>query len=259
MFFSACVLLLSLSNCASDQSASKQGEPVQGGKQGNSDVSLNGGQEGDKSSAAAEGASMNNAVADGSINNFGSNGGNAGAGNTPTNENAAIGASMNNSTSDPALTAGDAPVNPSASLDSNPGLASNPLNATATPLNNTAPLAGNQAAPANEQAQASDGSAPAQVAPPTSSLSNPSSRAAASPLTNSQMNWPGKGKVKYVTRQITRHSSPNGPVVGEFEQGDHPLIFQNGNWVELHDGSFVRGNGLSDKGVGYNKGRKSWH
>jgi hypothetical protein len=67
------------------------------------------------------------------------------------------------------------------------------------------------------------------------------------------MNWPGKGKVKYVNRQLTRHSSPNGPVVGEFEQGEHPLIYQNGNWAELHDGSFVKGNGLSEKGVGYNK------
>jgi hypothetical protein len=58
-----------------------------------------------------------------------------------------------------------------------------------------------------------------------------------------------------VTHQITRHATANGPVIGEFVQGEHPLVFQNGNWAELNDGSFVKGNGLSEKGVGYKKSK----
>ena len=72
-------------------------------------------------------------------------------------------------------------------------------------------------------------------------------------MTNPQMNWPGRGKVKYVTRHATKHSSPNGPVVGEMATGEHPLIYQNGNWVELSNGTFMKGNSLSEKGVSYER------
>lgn len=268
--------LAMLSKCASEQST-QQGDPVEqsAGQQGVQNTSLNAGASSPDSDAVGNGAAMNNAVDDGGSsgnfagangagNNFGGNGENAPANDTMTNENAALGASLNN-----------VPVESNGALNASPEAAlnpsSNPLNAATTPLNNGVNALGgsnsaaNSAAPAEAVAQAPANAAatvPAEATPqtvaPVASADTTSARANASPFSNPHMNWPGKGKVKYVTRALTRHSAPNGPVLGEFEQGEHPLIFQNGNWVELHDGSFVKGNGLSEKAVGYSKGKKSW-
>ena len=266
----------SVIRCAGDKS-SQGGDPVDQGAQGNvSDASLNGSPANNSKEASAEGAAMNNASgSEGSGNNFsGANEAQDGMENASQNggsetamddENAALGAALNNTSgeSNPLASPNPAALNSTTAL-TNP--AANALDTGATPLNNSVnALSGqsstNQATPATNAAAAST----AAVQPTESSQSavpaaadTTSARAAASPFTNPQMNWPGKGKVKYVTRNVTRHAAPNGPVVGEFEQGDHPLIFQNGNWVELHDGSFVRGNGLSEKAVGYGKGRKGW-
>jgi hypothetical protein len=243
--------------CASDSAGGEQGEPVEGeaAEQGQSEngagnnASLNNGG-GDE--AAAQGESMNNAVEGGSAENFGT----ANAGNNTSaggSGNAALGESMNNlaaedpvalnQTANPALTQ-SAPLNQSAPLTENV-----PLNAGLTPVTETTPVNGAPVDPAVP----TEAIPPVEQAAATPAAGDSAARAAASPFQNPHMNWPGKGKVKYVTRQLTRHSSPNGPVVGEFEQGEHPLIYQNGNWAELHDGSFVKGNGLSEKGVGYNK------
>lgn len=265
-----------LSKCASEQST-QQGDPVQqsAGQQGVQNTSLNAGTSSPDSDALGNGAAMNNAVdeggssdnfagANGEGDNLGGNGENAPANATMTNENASLGASLNN-----------VPVESNGALNASPEAAlnpsSNPLNAATTPLNNGVNALGgsnpaaNSAGPANAVAQAPANAAatvPAEATPqtvaPVGISDTTSARAAASPFSNPHMNWPGKGKVKYVTRALTRHSAPNGPVLGEFEQGEHPLIFQNGNWVELHDGSFVKGNGLSEKSVGYSKGKKSW-
>jgi hypothetical protein len=261
-------------HCASDQKSGQQGDPIdESASQGSAEstaLNENGGSK--NSEASAQGASMNNAVdGDGGGagegnsggnfsggNNSGGNsfGNNSGAGNggaTVTNENAALGASLNNVKADDPLAGGNVPLN--TTLDGT-------LNTTATePVN--APLNQAAASGSNTLTPVTANSAPAVDAPqsapaPSKSTTNANARAGASPFNNPHMNWPGKGKVKYVTRQVTRHASPNGPVVGEFEQGEHPLIFQNGNWVELNDGSFVKGNGLSDKGVGYAKGKQTW-
>ena len=259
--------LFLLSKCASEQS-SQGGDPVEQGaeEQGTANTSLNGGESETTADADAvgNGAAMNNAVDDAASGNnfsaestgnneFGNNPQNAPLNNTATNENAALGASLNNV---PSESNGALNANPSAALNQT----ANPLNATATPLNNGVnALSGNATETPPTQPTAT---VPAETTPqtvnPVASSDAAGARAAASPFSNPQMNWPGKGKVKYVTRPLTRHSAPNGPVLGEFEQGEHPLVFQNGNWVELHDGSFVKGNGLSEKAVGYNKGKKAW-
>lgn len=268
--------LLLLSKCSSDNQAQAEDPVTQGSSQeGSQNASLNGGPSENSNESAAQGASMNNAVGNSGGGNFG-NGGNGGGnfgngGNSGGNiadggnefgnsadDTAALGASLNNSLPDESMTQASNPgVNTgNASLNTN----LNGGNPQAVPLNSTsqAVAEGNTAFAQNAAlTEAPTESAPVQQQT-TAQPASGDARAAASPFTNPQMNWPGKGRVKYVTRQVTRHSAPNGPVIGEFEQGEHPLIYQNGNWVELHDGSFVKGNGLSDQAVGYGKGKKPW-
>jgi len=264
------VALLLLSKCSSDKQAQGEDPVTQGSSQeGSQNASLNGGPPEDSNESAAQGASMNNAVGNSGNGNFGNSGngggnfGNGGGnianggnelGNSGADDTAALGASLNNSLTDESMT-------PTANAGLNGGNAGlNGGNPQAVPLNSTS-QAVNEGNPATGQ-NAELTEAPTEAVPvqqqTTAQPASGDARAAASPFTNPQMNWPGKGKVKYVTRQVTRHSAPNGPVIGEFEQGEHPLIYQNGNWVELHDGSFVKGNGLSDQAVGYGKGKKPW-
>jgi hypothetical protein len=272
------VALCMFSQCASDQSGQQGEDPIdQGAGQENiSNTSLNGPNSSDD---VAQGASMNNAGNwEGNGDNFsGQNGGNnfsdqgfsnqGGSnngfsnnglnGNTPSNnfamdEDIAQGGLLNN-----------VPMESDAPLNANPGglLNQSAQALNTTPLNNGVNAFGANPAASGQSANISE-TIPAEMTPQTISQApsgnSISARAAASPFTNPHMNWPGKGRVKYVTRTLSRHSAPNGPILGEFEQGEHPLIFQNGNWVELHDGSFVRGNGLSEKPVGYRQSRKFW-
>jgi len=257
-------------HCASDQKSGQQGDPIdEGASQSSAEsTALNGNGGSKNSEASAQGASMNNAVEgeatgnsqgngggnfaggnNGGGNSFGNNTGAGNGGATVTNENAALGASLNNVTAQDPLAGGNAPLNTIVNTTVN-----TPANA---PMNQAAGSGSNTLTPVTaNSAPAVD--TPKSAPTPVQAATNANARAAASPFNNPQMNWPGKGKVKYVTRQVTRHATPNGPVVGEFEQGEHPLIFQNGNWVELNDGSFVKGNGLSDKAVGYDKGKQTW-
>jgi len=266
------------SQCASDQSGQQGEDPIdQGaGQEDISNTSLNGPNSSDD---IGQGAAMNNAFdEDGGGNNFaGQNGGNNfsnqafsnqggsnnGFGNNGFNGNAP----SNNFAMDEDVAQGgllnNVPMESDAPLNANPGAL---LNQSAqalntTPLNNSVNALGTNPAASGQSANVAE-TIPAEMTPQTinsdSGSNSVSARAAASPFTNPHMNWPGKGRVKYVTRTLSRHSAPNGPILGEFEQGEHPLIFQNGNWVELHDGSFEKGNGLSEKPVGYRQSRKFW-
>ena len=244
-----------LSHCASSQQGQQQQQADQfaaDGEFGNTtatNASLNSGNGSTPGNKAAMGEQMNNAVSGGSTNNFsGSNNGNL-------MSNSALGESLNN-----------VPINNTIAVNNTAAPLNAPINQAATPLNQSATnLAAtglnttNTTAPTNAAVPLNTTAIPAEPTPaPAAEVKNSNARADASPFKNPHMNWPGKGKVKYATRSITRHASPNGPVVGEFEQGEHPLVYQNGNWVELHDGSFVKGNGLSDKAVGYSKGKPNW-
>ena len=251
-----------LGRCASTQQGGDQASDQLDDGTGDSgavNASLNGGNGTTPANKSALGEQMNNAVEGGATNNFaGTNGGNLTNGSNA--ENASLGAPLNN-----------VPINNPNALITNAPPMNLPLNNTAAPLNQGAtnlaqsgletaePSPANGVTPSNEATAAESAVASTPPAPAaTSEVTDLNARAAASTFTNPQMNWPGKGKVKYVTRQLTRHSSPNGPVVGEFEQGEHPLVYQNGNWAELNDGSFVKGNGLTEKGVGYKKSKPTW-
>jgi hypothetical protein len=70
--------------------------------------------------------------------------------------------------------------------------------------------------------------------------------------------WETRGRVKYARRDITKHASPGGPVVGSYVQGDHPLVIQQGEWDQLHNGTWVESSGLSQTGIGRRKSVQPW-
>lgn len=214
-------LILFVGCSGGSQQQGQQGEQVNGQQEQQQleNPSLNG-----NVKNTAQGEALNNAAPPTGANNF--------SGANPTN-----GATMNN-----------------ALLDNPYGANPNTGNPTAVPLNQSTPLnTGNATALGNSAAPPTNVVAPTNAAAAPAATPSSTDRMNASPFTNPQMNWPGKGKVKYVTRQATRHSSPNGPVVGEMTTGDHPLIYQNGNWVELHDGTFIKGNSMTDTPTGYER------
>ncbi|MCX6124862.1 MAG: hypothetical protein NTV34_08955 [Proteobacteria bacterium] len=230
----------------SSSGTQQDGEPVNGadalnGAQGeNTSLNGNGKAPGNKNGNAAEGAAMNNANA---TNNFtGSNNQGAAPANIMTG----------NIGSNPDLNPTAVPLNQSVPINNGANLATQPIN-SAVPTNVAAVPPLNSAAipiPGAEGAGAPP-AAPATPAPASATVNW--DKMNASPFANSQMNWPGKGKVKYVTRKTTRHASPDGPVTGEFNVGNHPLVYQNGNWVELSNGTYIKGEATSDKPVGYER------
>lgn len=239
-FVGPAILIATLLNgCSGSQQQQGDAEPVNAQSENGAPVA-NSSLNGNNSKKAAEGEAMNNATAP--SNNF------AGDANAAPPNNAMLGNPGANPTGGNGLVNGGAaevPLNQSAPLGTNN---------LAAPANGTVPT--NAAAPAN-------GAAPTNGTNPTATAATPAApapgitwdRMGSSPMTNPQMNWPGRGKVKYVTRRATKHASPNGPVVGEMETGEHPLVYQDGNWVELSNGTFMKGNSMSDKGVGYERSR----
>lgn len=239
------ILVTALLVAGCSGSEQQQTEPVNGEANGApvENSSLNG-----NAKKVSEGEGMNNATAKGGNNFSGANGGN--------NFSAANGAAVNNAVLNNSgvggnplanpTTANAVPLNQSAPL--NEGAATGLTN-SALPGTNTAPINGTNIAPTNSATPPATAAAPTEPAKPTVSWD----RMNASPMANPQMNWPGRGKVKYVTRRATKHATPNGPVVGEMETGDHPLVYQDGNWVELQNGTFIKGDSMTDKGVGYER------
>jgi len=225
--------------CASEGGQDSTEEPVSGNgldQQSDVNASLNSNStaSAQQKNAAAQGESMNNAVG----NNF------AGANGNPLMNSGTTNA-MSNPLSNPSLNAAAVPLNQSA-----------PVNGTVT--TNTLPVTNNAAALANAATEPTPPTN-AAVAPTNTAGATPAAsptswdKMNASPFTNKHMNWPGHGKVKYITRKATRHASPNGPVVGEFNVGNHPLIYQNGNWVELSNGTYVKGDATTDQPGGYQR------
>ena len=226
----------------SSSGGQQDGEPVNGadalnGTEGEN-TSLNGNEKasGQKNNSnAAEGAAMNNANA---TNNF--TGGNNQGAQSPNN------VMTGNLGSNPGLNPTAVPLNQSVPINAGANLATQPLN-NAVPINAAA------VPPLNSAAIPTPGAEGAVATPPTPAVTVNWDKMNASPFANSQMNWPGKGKVKYVTRKATRHASPDGPVTGEFNVGNHPLVYQDGNWVELSNGTYIKGEATSDKPIGYER------
>lgn len=246
--FAVAIASIAMMRCSSDGQSGGQGEePVNAAADGLNGASNNASLDGDnqkakgKKGAAAEGAAMNNAL--GGEDFSGANGtapGNA----APANGGANI---LTNNLSGSMPNAAAVPLNQSAPI--NTGTANAALTGNAAPPSNTP---SNAAVPTNSAAAPASPATPSAPVAPAATVVN-WDKMNASPFANTQMNWPGKGKVKYITRKATKHASPNGPVVGEFNVGNHPLVYQDGNWVELSNGTFVKGDSTTDKPIGYER------
>ncbi len=176
--------------------------------------------------------------------------------NAAPNQSAeALGASANNSTKDEFANNGKdsstngAPIsNPSGNLGGkNPAGGSNLFG-------------GNAAVPTNATANTTPGS-------PNAATGNTNSNGATTEVakenakpqmegkeySNPHMNWPGRGKVKYIRGRSARHAAPGGAVVGQYDKGDHPLVMKEGDWAELSDGTYMPSSELSEQGIGRDK------
>lgn len=106
--------------------------------------------------------------------------------------------------------------------------------------------------------------APVETVPMNPALSGtvPVNAAAApapmAPVAVDMTAWESRGRVKYARRDITKHASPGGPVVGSYVQGDHPLVIQQGEWDQMHNGTWVESSGLSLTGIGRRKSTQPW-
>lgn len=122
------------------------------------------------------------------------------------------------------------------------------LNAEAAPMNaaitNAAPM---NAAPMNAAAPVNPAAPMADVAAPVDPVT-----AAASPT--------DRGIVKYVRSSgLSIVDQPGSTTVsGTLDQGDHPVVWENGEWARLSNGKYVSSKGLSEKGVGRVRGTNPW-
>ncbi|MBP9706313.1 MAG: hypothetical protein KBD78_01620 [Oligoflexales bacterium] len=66
-------------------------------------------------------------------------------------------------------------------------------------------------------------------------------------------------RVKYVTADgVTAHNQPNGTVVETLSLGDHPLVWDESNWVKTSEGYYISKQGLSDQPVGRTRRSTPW-
>jgi hypothetical protein len=47
-------------------------------------------------------------------------------------------------------------------------------------------------------------------------------------------------------------------MISSLEQGDHPLVFSEGEWARTQDGHYIPNNTLSDKGVARLRKAAAW-
>lgn len=71
------------------------------------------------------------------------------------------------------------------------------------------------------------------------------------PAQPSQATYTPGGVVKYVrTGGASLYGQPAmGTILGQLEQGDHPLVFQENDWARTHDGFYIPLSNLSEQGV----------
>ncbi len=67
------------------------------------------------------------------------------------------------------------------------------------------------------------------------------------------------GKVRYVMAGGTKlYEKPQGTIVKSLEQGDHPLVSEDGEWARTSDGFYVPSSSLTSDPVGRFKTRQDW-
>lgn len=87
----------------------------------------------------------------------------------------------------------------------------------------------------------------------------PANAAPAAPATPAMAPAEG-GIVKYVRPGGTQmYQDPQGQnVVKQLEQGDHPLVYENGEWARTSDGYYIPSKGLTSSPVGRAKRTAEW-
>jgi hypothetical protein len=68
----------------------------------------------------------------------------------------------------------------------------------------------------------------------------------------------GNGMVKYAPGPVEVFDQPNGKMIGQFQTGDHPLVYEDNGWSRTADGRFVNQNALTNKGVGRPRDAGIW-
>jgi hypothetical protein len=68
----------------------------------------------------------------------------------------------------------------------------------------------------------------------------------------------GNGVVKYVRSPTSIVDQPGGASVGTLEQGDHPLVWDDGQFAKLPNGKMVPSSSLSDQGIGRVRAGHDW-
>jgi hypothetical protein len=79
------------------------------------------------------------------------------------------------------------------------------------------------------------------------------------PVATSSVPVDPNGRVKYVMAGgSTMHDQPEGSIIKDLEQGDHPLVFNEGEWARTSDGFYVPSMTLSQDPIPRRKTKAIW-
>lgn len=190
---------------------------------------------------AGNGEQVNNAegedfgVNEGGNNQFATNEGNQSGGNNFLAENEGMGGEgVNNATMGEDSVDGDLAANGGGNVPANPILEAPVTDNSVSPVVDNAAM-GSDLAPQSTEA-ATDTAAQTPVGPTTAPIVK---------------YVPGTGADIYTQAGGTE-------IVGKFNQGDHPLVWDNGEWARLSDGKFVQNSALTTNPVPRPKRPAQW-
>ena len=223
----------------------------------------------DESSGDVEASSDSEAVTDGEPENSALS---QNTGNKTNNSNKVDGEAVNNSTEKDSF--GAQGNTNSALLNSqttNQQFSNSSQQSPNVALQNTAP-ANNATGGAENAAAPTNGAAPLNIAPanaaaPTNAFGGvqPASNTAAAPTISSSSPLatppePG-GIVRYVkVPRLDIYNRPtNAAPSNSIQMGDHPVTYAEGEWMKMHDGRYIKSQGMSDQGVARPRKAHGWH
>ncbi len=133
-------------------------------------------------------------------------------------------------------------------------------NATENEFNNQA------AAPTEQTAEQPIENAPIENQASSDTSANTQSAIESTPVDTvapaaTELNTPSSGGVvRYITADVSGRNQPNQSAssVAQYEKGDHPLVWEEGEWVKTDRGVYVPKTAISQKAVGRNKNSKGW-